>query len=187
MGKSRSIMFSCRYKFTLEDNQKGAKFTLKQNKALKTLKIVAIVCLAIGFVCSIIGDIINAYNGDFSAIDIFFDVVLLAILILMIFLPEIQNSANKKIFMQSLADKDMMNVDIDEKTCSVSFYKAGEMTSMQKLDLTLLTSAGEDDFDIILVFKKNMFVVIKKSLFEGELDLFRKLITSYTKEEIKKI
>lgn len=180
-------MFKCKYKFSLEDNSKAAKFVLWSNKQWKVCWILSIVLISIVLMCLFIGNVLDALSGNIDTLGLTLDFILLWVLIFILLIPTIQNSVSKKIYMQSLSDKDLMSVSINEYKCEVEFYKNGEMTNKEVLELTALTSAREDEKDIILVFNKNKFVLIKKDAFVGELDLFRKLISNYLKSDITKI
>ena len=180
-------MFSCKYKLTLEDNSKAAKFVLWSNRQWKVCWILSIVLISIGVTCLFIGNIIDALSGNIDTLGLTLDFILLWILIFMLLIPNIQASTSKKIYNESLADKDYMIVSIDENRCVVEFYKNEEMTNKEIIELNTLTSAGEDNSDFILVFNKNKFIMVKKDAFVREIDLFKKLIEKYAKSGITKI
>ena len=76
---------------------------------------------------------------------------------------------------------------IDETKCDVSFQKNGEEVSRSVMDLSTLTSCIEDDERLVLVFNRQMFVVVRKDSLTGNLDSLKLLIQKYMNKPIVKI
>lgn len=178
-------MFECQFKMSEEDNVKGTLYTVKQQR--KTSNIIFIVLLFISLFLMISTLILDIRDGENIAFDVFLMVLILALLVLYFCFPILFKSSAKRVYKTNIADKDLMIVKIDDTKCDVSFQKNGEQVSRSVMDLSTLTSCIEDDERLVLVFNKQMFVVVRKDSLLGNLDSLKLLIQKYMNKSIVKI
>lgn len=178
-------MFECQFKMSEEDNVKGTLYTIKQQR--KTSNIIFIVLLFISLFLMIATLILDIRDGENIVFDVFLLVLIIALLILYFCFPILFKSSAKRAYKTNIADKDLMIVKIDDTKCDVSFQKNGEQVSRSVMDLSTLTSCTEDDERLVLVFNRQMFVVVRKDNLLGNLDSLKLLIQKYLNKQIVKI
>ncbi len=179
-------LFECRYKFSEEDNVKGSAVTYKHMQysgGMLAVNIIIWIAIAISLISFTVSLVIFA--TVFKLLD--YD-SLLGLIFMLIFgviyacMPLIQKNVARSVYRRNLLDKDEMVLLFDESRCSASFYKAGEETNKQILELKNISHIAEHNGEMVIIFEKRYFVVVKKQFFHGDWELFRKLVYSFPKD-----
>ena len=178
-------MFECQFKMSEDDNVKGTLYTIMQQRRKSNIVFIVLLCVSLLLMISTL--IWDIRDGESIAFDIFLLVLIVALLILYICFPIVFKANAKRVYKTSIADRDLMIVKIDETKCDVSFQKNGEEVSRSVMDLSTLTSCIEDDERLVLVFNRQMFVVVRKDSLTGNLDSLKLLIQKYMNKPIVKI
>ncbi len=170
-------MFECKYKFSLDDNIKCAKYVYNSQKR-KQDKIIAILLpiLFVGMLALLIVDIVNDKS-------IVWDIVLLVLLailqIMYLVMPAMVIRQTKKSYKsQDLGNMDNVKIILDPNSnmCNLSFQKGDEEIGKKALPLKTLTSYIEDKDDLILVFNNIEYVLIKKDALTGDLNKLKSVL-----------
>ena len=179
------FVFECQFKMSEDDNVKGTLYTIRQQRRKSNIVFIVLLCVSLLLMISTL--IWDIRDGESIAFDIFLLVLIVALLILYICFPILFKANAKRVYKTSIADRDLMIVKIDETKCDVSFQKNGEEVSRSVMDLSTLTSCIEDDERLVLVFNRQMFVVVRKDSLTGNLDSLKLLIQKYMNKPIVKI
>lgn len=179
------FMFECQFKMSEDDNVKGTLYTIRQQRRKSNIVFIVLLCVSLLLMISTL--IWDIRDGESIAFDIFLLVLIVALLILYICFPILFKANAKRVYKTSIADRDLMIVKIDETKCDVSFQKNGEEVSRSVMDLSTLTSCIEDDERLVLVFNRQMFVVVRKDSLTGNLDSLKLLIQKYMNKPIVKM
>lgn len=163
-------MFECKYKFTLEDSIKSAKYVYKSQRKKKDVVVAVLLpILIVVMVGLLVWDIVAKRS-------LIWDIVLLSALcvlqVLYLVVPlTIVNQQKKAYKKQGLNDMDYLYIKIDQSgTCTETLVKDGKEVATSAHGLRALTSYIEDNERLILVFNKIEFVCLKKANLTGGVD-----------------
>lgn len=173
-------LFECRFKFSEEDNVRGTMDTMKVLNR-NGFMIFCQVMVWLAFACSLIAVIFVACIGESVTEPLLTLLWISLFVVLWLCIPLLQKSAAKKSYQKTLADKDEMVVQFDESRCIASFYKNGEETNKQIIELNTISNIIEHDDEMTIIFDKRQFVIVKKQYLSGDWDLFKKLVYSFNK------
>lgn len=168
-------MFECKYKFTLEDNIKCAKYVYKSQKRTQD-KIIAIMLpiLLVCMVALLIVDIVYKKNVIW---DIALMVMLLVLQLMYILMPTMVVRQTKKTYKAQELDKmDNIKIEVNDKSCIVAFEHEGEELANKVLPLKTLTSYLEDSESVVLIFNKIEYILVKKEYLNGDVNKFKALL-----------
>ncbi len=173
-------MFECSYKFTEEDNVAGTLATMRQqsNVTIKILQWVSPVLLLLN-IALLAWDI---YDKESILLDIVLIVVTISCMLLVYNLKGLYRYSARVTYRKALSDKDSFTAYMDENNCKASFSKGGQEVARELLDWNDLTDYEEDEERLVLIFGVK-FVVLRKSVFRGELDLLKMLLNKYAKNK----
>jgi len=177
------ILFECRYKYTEEDNQKGSMTTYKYLRhsgwalVFEILMWVIVGCTIAGLVAGMVYSAVSKNQIDLDYLPTI--ICELVFVVLWLLLPVIQKNAARSVYRKNLADKDEIVVLFDESRCITSFYKNGEETNKQIIELNTISTFIEDKDYLTIIFDKRIFVLVKKQYLNGDLGLLKKLLNSY--------
>lgn len=171
-------MFECTYKFTEEDNVIGTIYTMQKQpkKSLKVLKWT----LPFLLILNLILLVMDIKDKTSVFLDIVMIIVVIACMLLVYNMNSIYRYSARVSYRKVLADKDLFSVYMDEKNCTVAFFKDNVEVAKEVLDWKDLTDFVEDDNRLILIFGIK-FVIVRKDLLKGELDLLKIMLTKYAK------
>lgn len=176
-------MFECTFKFTEEDNIVGTLYTMKRQpqKAIKALKWVLPFLLLLN-IALLIWDI---HDGESVLLDVTLICVMIVCMVITYSMPAIYKYSAKVAYQKTIADKDAFSVYMDENNCTVSFSKAGQEIAKEVLSWNDLTDYEEDDKRIVLIFNMK-FVVVRKDVLRGDVDLLKMLLDKFAKNKQSK-
>ncbi len=168
-------MFECKYKFTLEDNIKCAKYVYKSQKRTQD-KVIACM-LPILLVCMVALLVVDIVNDKSIIWDIALLVMLFVLQMMYFVMPAMVVKQTKKSYhAQKLDTMDYIKVNINEKSCAVAFEREGTENDVKLLPLKTLTSYLEDGDSIILIFNKVEYVQVKKEHLTGDVNKLKALL-----------
>ncbi len=178
-------MFSCKYKYELEDSLISAKYVFRSQKRTKD-KVIAIMIpiLLVAMIALMIVDIV--YKKSFI-LDIILIVCLVVLQVMYFMIPVSLNHAQKKSFYkQKLDTMDFLQVTIDNNTCTEVLLKDDEEQAKNIHSLKSLTSYLEDDKRLILVFNSAEYVCLRKEFLTGDIDQLKALLQKAMSKSQKK-
>lgn len=168
-------MFESKYKFTLEDNIKCAKYVYNSQKR-KQDKVIAIM-LPILLVCMIAMLIVDIVNHKSVVWDIILLVMLVVLQIMYFVMPLMVVKQTKKSYKaQEFDTMDCIKVNINDNSCVVAFEKDNQEYGKKTLSLKSLTSYIEDNDSLVLVFNKVEYVLVKKENLTGDLNRLKNML-----------
>ena len=178
-------MFECNYKFELDDNIKCAKYVYNSQKR-KQDKVIAIMLpiLMVAMIAMLIVDIVNKKNVIWDVAPL----VMLGVLQTMyLTMPLMVVKQTKKSYVQQkLNDMDSIKIVINDNQCNMTFVKDGVELEPKTLHLKMLTSYIEDQGNIVLVFNKLEYVLIKKAHLKGDIKKLRALLEKAMSKSAKR-
>lgn len=168
-------MFTCKYKYELEDSLTSAKYVFRSQKRTKD-KVIAIMIpiLMLAMVALMIVDIVNKKS---YVLDIILIACLVVLEIMYLLIPvTLKYSQKKSFYKQNLDKMDFLQVSIDNASCTEVLIKDDEEQAKNIHSLKTLTSYLEDDKRLILVFNGAEYVCLKKEFITGDLNQLKALL-----------
>ena len=159
-------MFTCKFKYELEDSIVSAKYIYKSQKRTQD-KVIAVLIpiLMAAMVAMLVYDIVK---GNSFVWDIVLLVALVALEIMYLLIPIMLVKSQKKAFeKQQISSMDYILIEIKDNVCEESLFKDEKEISKRVHNLRTLTSYLEDDNRIILVFNKVEYVCLRKENLVG--------------------
>ena len=159
-------MFTCKFKYELEDSIVSAKYIYKSQKRTQDKIIAALIpILMAAMIAMLVYDIVK---GNSFIWDIVLLVALFALEIMYLLIPIMLVKSQKKAFeKQQISTMDYIVVEIKDGVCTEQLFKDEKEMSKQIHNLRTLTSYLEDDKRLILVFNKVEYVCLRKENLVG--------------------
>ena len=159
-------MFTCKFKYELEDSIVSAKYIYKSQKRMQDKIIAALIpILMAAMIAMLVYDIVK---GNSFVWDIVLLVSLAALEVMYLMIPIMLSKSQKKAFeKQQISTMDYIQIEIKDNTCVERLFKDEKEVSKSVHDLKTLTSYLEDYKRLILVFNKVEYVCLRKENLVG--------------------
>lgn len=159
-------MFTCKFKYELEDSIVSAKYIYKSQKRMQDKIIAALIpILMAAMIAMLVYDIVK---GNSFVWDIVLLVALAALEAMYLMIPVMLAKSQKKAFQkQQISAMDYIQIEIKDNACVEQLFKDEKEVSKVVHDLRTLTSYLEDDKRLILVFNKVEYVCLRKENLVG--------------------
>lgn len=168
-------MFTCKYKYTLEDSIKCAKYVYRSQRRLQD-KIIAVMIpiLLVAMVAMLVVDIVLKRNFVW---DIILVVALVVLEIIYLIIPLTLVAQQKKAFKKQHYDEmDYLEIKIENNLVSEQMVKDGKVELSGTHNLKSVTSYIEDDTRLVLVFNKVEFACLRKENLTGGVEKLKAAI-----------
>ncbi len=177
-------MFTCKYKYTLEDSIKCAKYVYRSQRRLQD-KIIAVMIpiLLVAMVGMLVADIVLKRNLIW---DIILVVALVVLEIIYLIIPLTLVSQQKKAFKkQGFDEMDCLDIKIENNVITEQMIKDGQAEFSATHNLKNVSSYIEDADRIVLVFNKVEFTCIRKEFLTGGVEKLKALLQKAMQKQKK--